>query len=433
MVSRAFEIILLSQAMTSALLLTPRFAPGVQISARTRVSMAKSETGVRLPEGWTELLAPNGSPYYLNSLTGEAVWEPPEGVPVEAETGAQQPAEQTPDAPTEAIEYDVPDEPMVPMVFAIPEEPMVLAIPDEPTVVSAAGWDEVWLDLEASQTRTLGESIQHGDVVVRVPEMASEGDLQKLLAAGLAAGDAQRARSGDPTNGRNRFPVCDSEVFSQDVVLCCEEILLRVLDFVDDNIPSVYETLFRPSDAWASRQPLTAQGTQPEVPPPSYLADSCPSLRELYMAGELEWSEGEPAINVYTANGRFGPHADHMGLTVLIPLTCPTTDFSGGGTGFWGGRSSASGGKGLDGLVNDVEHKGGMVPEGPPTTVLKPPLGTALLFGGDLTHAGMPVETGVRSVFVMSFSTRTPVSREDRVHGLQPAPSSSWSDGFSRS
>ena len=33
--------------------------------------------------------------------------------------------------------------------------------------------------------------------------------------------------------------------------------------------------------------------------PPEYLVETCPSLRDLYMAGELEWSEGEPAINVY--------------------------------------------------------------------------------------------------------------------------------------
>jgi hypothetical protein len=48
------------------------------------------------------------------------------------------------------------------------------------------------------------------------------------------------------------------------------------------------------------------------------------------MTGELEWSEGEPAINVYTADGRFGAHKDHMALTVLIPLSSPA-DFTGGG------------------------------------------------------------------------------------------------------
>ena len=39
-----------------------------------------------------------------------------------------------------------------------------------------------------------------------------------------------------------------------------------------------------------------------------------------------------------------------------------------------------------------------------------------------VTHAGMPVEAGLRSVLVASFSTRTPASPPDRVHGLQRAP-----------
>ena len=158
------------------------------------------------------------------------------------------------------------------------------------------------------------------------------------------------------------------------------------------------------------------------------------------MAGELEWSEGEPAINVYSAGGGFGTHKDHMALTVLISLTAPATDFSGGGTGFWSAL--------------DEEMMGG-VPSGSPTRLarlscacmqmLEPSAGsaTALLrlrtksrvkmsdpphdrhpphtrsFGGSLSHAGMPVESGMRSVFVCSFSTRTEVSAEDRVNGLQ--------------
>ena len=36
--------------------------------------------------------------------------------------------------------------------------------------------------------------------------------------------------------------------------------------------------------------------------------------------------------------------------------------------------------------------------------VLAPPAGTALLFGGDVTHAGQPVAAGQRAVFVASFS-----------------------------
>lgn len=40
----------------------------------------------------------------------------------------------------------------------------------------------------------------------------------------------------------------------------------------------------------------------------------------------------------------------------------------------------------------------------PPHTVLRPPAGTAIIFGGDITHAGLPVTSGTRHVLVMSFS-----------------------------
>ena len=55
---------------------------------------------------------------------------------------------------------------------------------------------------------------------------------------------------------------------------------------------------------------------------------------------------------------------------------------------------------------------------------LAPDRGTALVFGGDLTHAGLPVAEGLRSVLVASFSTRTPASPPDRVNGLQPGATS---------
>jgi hypothetical protein len=61
-------------------------------------------------------------------------------------------------------------------------------------------------------------------------------------------------------------------------------------------------------------------------------------------------------------------------------------------------------------------------PSTDPSLVLKPSRGSALVFGGDVTHAGMPVEAGIRSVLVCSFSTVTPASRPDRLHGLQAPP-----------
>ena len=102
-----------------------------------------------------------------------------------------------------------------------------------------------------------------------------------------------------------------------------------------------------------------------------------------------------------------------------MPLTAPD-EFAGGGTGFW---AADSGGPPLPGLEKS-ELADGQAPAGAPTVVLKPPLGTALVFGGDLTHAGMDVEAGLRSVLVASFSTRTAASNQDRCHGL-PAPGGS--------
>ena len=57
-------------------------------------------------------------------------------------------------------------------------------------------------------------------------------------------------------------------------------------------------------------------------------------------------------------------------------------DFNGGGTGFWSKGQAASGTM-IDG------NKAQSIPRGDPAAVIAPQLGTALVFGGDVTHAGM--------------------------------------------
>ena len=371
----------------------------------------------------------------------------------------------------------VPDQPL--MTF--PYQPLV-AMPDQPPVAVPGGDEEElattdgvpvrlqWLNAAAQRavadgTRTVGECIGTGDVLVSLGGVASEAELEALLHSGLDACEAQRQRTGrePPPGGKDRFSVSDPLAFDSEVVLGCEELLLRVLDRVDEQLPSVYESLFAPSEGWLDRQPLTAAGQPPTASPPEHLQDACPSLRDLYMAGELEWSEGEPAINVYTAGGYprsckiltptlaltptpnltptltrtptltlhqgggFGAHKDHMALTFILPLTCPTRGFSGGGTGFWSAEAEAVGsyGGGRDEADMLDDNKANARPDGPPTAILRPPLGTAILFGGDVTHAGMPVEDGTRAVLVASFSTRTPASSEARVNGLRASSASS--------
>lgn len=260
-----------------------------------------------------------------------------------------------------------------------------------------------WLDeiFNPPEDMNIGEAVAQGEAVLCIPGVASTDECRRLFDAGLAACEGR----GPAARGRSRFSVSDPTAFGSDVVLSCDEILLRVLDYLDENVPSVYETLFVPGEEWLSNQPLNAQLEQPTIPPVQHLTEICDSLRELYMMGELEWSEGEPAINIYNSGGYFGCHKDHLALTVLIPLTSPGGDFTGGGTGFWAGN-------------REVDEN----PQRPPDVTLKPPAGSALVFGGDVTHSGMPVDEGYRSCFVCSFSTRTPASPEDRLHGMQAPP-----------
>lgn len=262
--------------------------------------------------------------------------------------------------------------------------------------------DDLFLfdETEEETSDSIGVSLARGELVVEIPEVATSEECNDLFRAALHA----RSQSTDPQRGRSRFSVSDPQNFDPSVVFTCDEILLRVIDYIDEELPEIYESLFQPNTQWLSNQPLNPQGEELTVPPSDFLSETCNSLRDLYMMGELEWSEGEPAINVYEETGYFGAHKDHLALTILIPLTDPAA-FTGGGTGYWANNRGTS------------EN-----PDRDPDLVLKPKAGSALLFGGDVTHAGLAIQAGCRSVLVCSMSTRTPASRENRLHGLQAPP-----------
>jgi hypothetical protein len=148
----------------------------------------------------------------------------------------------------------------------------------------------------------------------------------------MEAVDSEEVRSGKPRKAKSRFSVSDSDAFPLDVVGSCERLLLNVMDILDADHTSIYDHLFKPSPEWPSNQPSSRlRGADPGDVPDLYLQDVYSTLRELYSAGELEWSEGEffdgrrvtsltsrnsslfdgigePAINVYTPGGGFGAH-----------------------------------------------------------------------------------------------------------------------------
>ena len=157
-------------------------------------------------------------------------------------------------------------------------------------------YDDLYDDLDddGDGEKPLGEAIAKGEAVVYIPDIASQEECQFLFSEALGACENSR----EVARGRNRFSVSDPTAFSNDVVLSCDEILLRVLDYLDVNIPSIYTTLFRSvsGEDWLKWQPLSAQLEEPTVPPSDHLLETCEGIRDLYMMGELEWSEGEPAM-----------------------------------------------------------------------------------------------------------------------------------------
>ena len=232
-------------------------------------------------------------------------------------------------------------------------------------------WHEVWLCDAATQQyhKTAGgAAVSCGDAVIVLPDAFTAAECEGLLRLGQQAADRQKSSfrrrasasireltsNNKQSIGRTRVPF---GTLSATTEAQFDRSFAKVLTLVDDNIPSVTALFNEAEDA---------------------------NLSALHASGDLEFSAREPAINIYNAGGEFNAHMDRQTLTVLVYLT-PPDSCVGGGTGFWAQGSS------------DDE---------PPTAILSPPAGTALVYGGCVTHAGMPVTSGQRAIFLGSFSTR---------------------------
>lgn len=135
----------------------------------------------------------------------------------------------------------------------------------------------------------------------------------------------------------------------------------RVLAFVEKELPEVAEELF---------------GRR------SGLAELHPSF-----------SNNEPAVNRYVVGGEFPAHKDGYAITVNVLLSEPGA-FAGGGTSFWQQSNLPILGR-LDRFLGEE-------------FVLHPHQGMGILFNGKLSHAGRRTESGLRHVYVASFSLSAP-------------------------
>ena len=229
---------------------------------------------------------------------------------------------------------------------------------------SGPGWHEIHIDHEqAAASRSVSESVARGHSILVMPALAHAEECGILSA--LASATAVRLRSSavrqptmgnDPAAGRLRLPLLTN--FEPDVQSRCDDLLLRQVALVHASHPSLVSALF---------------------------GADCLSVATCLNNEKLNFSEGEPAINVYSRGGSFEPHEDKQSLTCLLNISAADDDYEGGGTAFWGLESRGS-------------------EDAAPSTVIRPGAGTSLVFGGQLTHAGVAVESGERVVLVASFS-----------------------------
>lgn len=159
----------------------------------------------------------------------------------------------------------------------------------------------------------------------------------------------------------------------------CGTLLLRAIDLIEQSEQALATELF---------------GVVPLA------SELCASGQPVHCSPSLTFTHNEPAVNLYSAGPGFEPHKDLQALTVLVPLVGAEA-FQGGGTGFWSRPPAKTPSSHAMGTVRHV------IDTAAPATVITPPAGTALLFGGDVTHAGQPVIAGQRAVFVASFSRQS--------------------------
>ena len=243
-----------------------------------------------------------------------------------------------------------------------PSTCQVMIADSDAAQAAAQGW--AWTELQLREPAFDG-SLSHS--VFLVPSLASVAECEGLIAAAQKVSVTYEKLPGMfEVPGRQRMPVTASSA----ALRVHSRLLKRVLSFIESELPHLALTLFGQDTNLSSMS--------------------------------VSYSAGEPAVNIYTPGGEFMPHTDNEHLSVLIPLDAPGA-YEGGGTAFW-----------ADDYINpgipydpvQTKEENDCKRRLPPAHLLKPAMGTAMLFGGSVVHAGLPVTCGTRHIFVMSLTLR---------------------------
>lgn len=188
--------------------------------------------------------------------------------------------------------------------------------------------------------------------VLIIPDLLTREECHELIdsADRRAMGGRRSPLQDGVQKGLARLPICELDLGAQ--MLSTSIISERMLAFLEQHLPQVAEQLF---------------GRNLE-------------LKKMRCSFAL----GEPAVNRYMEGGAFHPHTDKQSVTINVLLS-DLGAFSGGGTMFWPQDAAASN-------------------EAGDAVLVQPPQGTAVIFNGTVTHAGRAVMSGIRHLYVGSFT-----------------------------
>jgi hypothetical protein len=270
-------------------------------------------------------------------------------------------------------------------------------------------WTELFVDTPDAGTAANALEGSHSLALFDAVATPAECALLCEVAATAARQCSARIHDSDGQavqSGRFRARIDDSFLDRKSQALC-DLILCRAITLVDESLPTLLPRLF--GSVLCSKESI------------------------LHHPG-LIFSPGEPAINVYTRGGRFDAHTDKQSLTILVPLSqardgivraaggdpddpdhavdipkeeMPSSAHCGHASGYEGGGTAFFGRDAIPNAPSSAPFsppaQTDMAPR-PPTLVTRPAPGTAIVFCGDMRHAGQPVVDGVRCVLVASFS-----------------------------
>lgn len=240
-------------------------------------------------------------------------------------------------------------------------------------------WTEIFVNRsEAEESANAASSVINGDSIFVIHGLATPDECK------LLRGEAMNYKpeiSFDPiaelqaASKLVRRPVID--MCGEEGQALCDQLLIRAISSVPVSLPNL-----------VLGKKLTESLTADEV------------SMSIMDHTEVCFSDGEPAINVYSVDGAFRPHKDQEALTVLLNLS-EEKAYAGGGTGFWSVADSTRG-------RSREDPAGRLGPDtwAPPTVVIRPPVGSALVFVGTVMHGGLRVTSGVRCTLVSSFSPK---------------------------